>query len=130
MVYYKPPGPPPGPGHGPGRPRPPRRVVPGTPVGPPPLPRGPHVPGPALGPRPPYPLPHPHFRMPPYNLAMNLAWEIAEYRRVYHVLEYIRSGYPISPADRALLVRVFGRPITPYEVDELLYYMHEQMGYF
>ncbi|MCR5743650.1 MAG: hypothetical protein K6F92_08050 [Lachnospiraceae bacterium] len=118
---------------GPARPgRPGRAGRPGGPVAGPRGHRGPVRPGPRPMPyRPiPRPMPHPYFRMPPYSLAMNVAWDIYEYRRIYNILQYIKTGYPISPADRAYIIRVFGRPITPYEVDELLYYMQEQMGYF
>jgi len=122
------PGRPGGPGR-PGRPVGPGR--PGRPGGPVSGPRGHRGPIRPMPYRPvPRPMPHPYFRMPPYSLAMNVAWDIYEYRRIYSILQYIKTGYPISPADRAYIIGVFGRPITPYEVDELLYYMQEQMGYF
>jgi hypothetical protein len=94
--------------------------------------------GPRLGgghPAPPHelfhelPREHHCHQRPPHGLLFNSMFSLSFYDRMRRILFDIENCRPLGPDDRNFMIRNFGRPIEPYEVNDMYRWLDDERRY-
>jgi hypothetical protein len=71
---------------------------------------------------------HCHQR-PPHGLLFNSMFSLSFYDRMRRILFDIENCRPLGPDDRNFMIRNFGRPIEPYEVNDMYRWLDDERRY-
>jgi hypothetical protein len=75
--------------------------------------------------------PHEHrcHQRPPHGLLFNSLFNLSFYDRMRRILFDIEHRRPIGPDDRDFMIRNFGRPIEPFEVNDMYRWLDDERRY-